>query len=81
MCLAVPMTVISRDGFSARCEARGVGRPVSLILMQHEEIQAGDHVMVHVGYAIQKITPEDAQSAWEIYDEMFATETGADEDA
>jgi len=30
--------------------------------------------MVHVGYAIQKMTEEEAQSAWEIYDELLAIE-------
>lgn len=81
MCLAVPMKVISRDGFIAHCEAKGIGRSVSLFLLQHEEILPGDHVMVHVGYAIQKITPEDAEGAWDIYDEMFAAETAVDGNA
>jgi hydrogenase expression/formation protein HypC len=30
--------------------------------------------MIHVGYAIQKMTEEEARSAWEIYDEMLAAE-------
>ena len=81
MCLAVPMTVISRDGFTAHCEAKGISRSVSLFLLQHEEVAPGDHVMVHIGYAIQKITPADAQSTWDIYDEMFAVEAKADRDA
>ena len=81
MCLAVPMAVVTRDGFTAQCEAKGIGRSVSLFLLQHEDIRPGDHVMVHVGYAIQKITPADAQGAWDIYDEMFAAEAGADGDA
>ena len=81
MCLAVPMTVISRDGFVAQCEAKGIGRSVSLFLLQHEDIAPGDHVMVHVGYAIQKITSVDAQNTWDIYDDMFAAEAKADRDA
>jgi hydrogenase expression/formation protein HypC len=28
-------------------------------------------VVVHVGYAIQKITPQEARSAWELYDRML----------
>jgi hydrogenase expression/formation protein HypC len=46
MYLAVPMVIRSRDGFRAQCEAKGIGRTVSLILPQHEDIKAGDHVMV-----------------------------------
>lgn len=71
MCLAIPMRVVALDGFNARCEAKGVERDVSLFMLQGENVQPGDHVMVHVGYAIQKMTPAQARSAWELYDEML----------
>lgn len=74
MCLGIPMQVREIDGFTARCEAKGVSRDVSLFLMQDDPLQVGDFVMVHVGYAIQKIEPEAAASAWELYDEMLAAE-------
>jgi hydrogenase expression/formation protein HypC len=72
MCLAVPMRVMELDGFMARCEAKGIERSVSLFLLQHETIAPGDHVMVHVGYAIQKMTEAEAESAWELFDEILA---------
>jgi hydrogenase expression/formation protein HypC len=34
--------------------------------------------MVHVGYAIQKMTEQEARSAWEVYDEMLAQLSPAD---
>ena len=74
MCLGVPMRIVERDGFMARCEAKGIERFVSLFLLQHEEVGPGDHVMVHVGYAIQKMTEDDARSAWELFDRMLAAE-------
>lgn len=74
MCLGVPMQVVEHDGLTARCEAKGIERTVSLFLLQHEEIAPGDHVMVHVGYAIQKMSEAEAESAWALYDEMFAAE-------
>ncbi len=74
MCLGVPMRVVERDGFMARCDAKGIERSVCLFLLQHEDIAPGDHVMVHVGYAIQKISEAEARSAWELYDEMLAAE-------
>lgn len=77
MCLAVPMRVVELDGFMARCEAKGIERAVSLFLLQHEDVGPGDHVMVHVGYAIQKMTAAEAQSAWALFDEILA----ADEEA
>lgn len=60
------------DGFTAQCEAKGVRREVSLFMLQHEVLKPDDFLVVHVGYAIQKVTPQEARSAWEIYDEMLA---------
>jgi hydrogenase expression/formation protein HypC len=74
MCLGIPMQVLEVDGFTARCEAKGVEREVSLFMLQDEPVAPGDYVMIHVGYAIQKMTEEEARSAWEIYDEMLAAE-------
>jgi len=78
MCLAIPMRVIEVDGFNARCEAKGIERTTSLFMLQHENVAPGDMVLIHVGYAIQKISEEEAQSAWELYDEMLAAETADD---
>jgi hydrogenase expression/formation protein HypC len=78
MCLGIPMKVSAVDGFNARCEAKGVSRDVSLFMMQHETVSPGDWVMVHVGYAIQKMTETEARSAWEIFDQILeATEQPA----
>jgi hydrogenase expression/formation protein HypC len=66
------MQICAIDGYTARCEAKGVERDVSLFMLQHEPLAIGDHVVVHVGYAIQKITPQEARSAWELYDQMLA---------
>jgi hydrogenase expression/formation protein HypC len=74
MCLGIPMQVIEINNFNARCEAKGIEREVSLFMLQHEEIKVGDFVMVHVGYAIQKMTEEEAHLAWEVYDELLAME-------
>jgi hydrogenase expression/formation protein HypC len=74
MCLGIPMRVVECDGFVARCEAKGIARTVSLFLLQHEDIGPGDNVMVHVGYAIQKMSEAEAASAWQLYDEILATD-------
>jgi len=66
------MQIKSIDGFTARCEAKGVGRDVSLFMMQEEKLDVDDFVVVHVGYAIQKISQQEAQTAWELYDQMLA---------
>jgi hydrogenase expression/formation protein HypC len=66
------MQIRQIDGFNARCEAKGIERDVSLFMLQHEELKPDDYVVVHVGYAIQKVTPQEARSAWELYDQMLA---------
>jgi hydrogenase expression/formation protein HypC len=70
MCLAIPMQIKTMAGYSAVCEARGVEREVSLFMLQGQPLEPGDHVLVHVGYAIQKVTREEAGSAWELLDEI-----------
>lgn len=72
MCLGIPMQIKSIDGFMARCEAKGVERDVSLFMMQEDNLEVDDFVVVHVGYAIQKLTPQEARTAWEIYDQMLS---------
>ncbi|HBE92405.1 MAG TPA: HypC/HybG/HupF family hydrogenase formation chaperone, partial [Gammaproteobacteria bacterium] len=46
----------------------------NLFMLQEDEVAPGDYVVVHIGYAIQKMTEQEARSAWEIYDEMLAAE-------
>ena len=71
MCLAVPMRIQRIDGFAATCEAKGIEREVSLFMLQGEPLEVGDHVLIHVGYAIQKVSEEEARSAWELFDEIL----------
>jgi hydrogenase expression/formation protein HypC len=80
MCLAIPMEITAVDGFRARCQAQGVEREVSLFLLQDETVERGDFVLVHVGYAIQRLTPQQARSTWELLDQLLAAE-GAGVDA
>ena len=72
MCLGIPMQIKKIDGFTAVCEAKGVERDVSLFMLQDAAVKVGDFVMIHVGYAIQIISQQDAQSAWELFDQILA---------
>lgn len=74
MCLGIPMRVKQIEGYNAVCEAKGIERTVSLFMMQDEDINVGDMVMIHVGYAIQKMTEQEAHSAWEMYEEILQAE-------
>jgi len=73
MCLGIPMQIMAIDGLTAHCAAKGVEREVNLFLLQDTSPTIGDFVMVHVGYAIQKIAADHAHSAWDLYDEMLAS--------
>jgi hydrogenase expression/formation protein HypC len=75
MCLGIPMQIVAIDGYNARCTAKGVMRDVSLFMLQDEPIAVDDFVMVHVGYALQKMSEQEARSTWELLDEMLAGET------
>ena len=70
MCLAVPMQIKSIDGSEARCAAKGVERTVSLFMMEHGTVTVGSWVLVHVGYALQVISEDEARETWELFDEM-----------
>lgn len=74
MCLGIPMQVIAVDGLRARCEAKGVYRDVSLLLLQDLAPKVGDFVVVHAGHAIQTMHAEEAEAVWALYDEMLAAE-------
>ena len=65
------MQIKSIDRHQAVCEAMGVERDVSLFMLQDEPLTAGDYVLVHVGYAIQKVAEQDARTAWELFDEIL----------
>jgi len=74
MCLGIPMQIKSINGFTAVCEAKGISRDVSLFMMQDDNLAIDDFIVVHVGYAIQKISQQEAQTAWELYDQMLASD-------
>lgn len=74
MCLAVPMKIKKIDGYQCTCEAKGIEREVSLFMLQHEALAPGDHILVHVGYAIQKVSEQDAADSWALFDQVLAAD-------
>jgi hydrogenase expression/formation protein HypC len=73
MCLGIPMRIKRIDGFTALCEARGVEREAGLLFMQDEALAVGDHVVISLGQVIQKISAEEAETAWQLYDQMLGS--------
>jgi hydrogenase expression/formation protein HypC len=72
MCLGIPMQIVAIDGYNARCTAKGEMREVSLFMLQDESISVDDFVMVHAGYALQKMSEQEARSTWVLLDEILA---------
>lgn len=65
------MQITRIDGDNAHCIAKGIERDVSLLLLQDDEIMLGDYLLIHVGYALQKISAAEALSTWELLDKML----------
>jgi len=59
MCLAIPTKILSIQGDNATIELGGMQREVSLMLL--EDASVGDWVIIHAGFAIEKLSEEDAQ--------------------
>jgi len=74
MCLAVPMKVLEVSGSRAVVNLEGVQRSVSLDLL--EDVKAGDYVIVHAGFAIEKLKPDEAQKTLDLFREMGARPGG-----
>lgn len=60
MCLAIPAKVVSIDDDAmATVALEGIKKPVSTALL--DEVAVGDYVLVHVGYALHKLSEEEAE--------------------
>lgn len=70
MCLAVPLEVVSIAGDLARVRSAGVELDVALDLVEGASV--GDYVIVHAGYAIQRLTAEEAAETLAILERMGA---------
>ncbi|MBI5205892.1 MAG: HypC/HybG/HupF family hydrogenase formation chaperone [Nitrospirae bacterium] len=77
MCLAIPSRVIRIQDMHATVDVYGAQRDISLLLLP-EEVALGDFVLVHAGFAIQKVDNETADEALR-YIKQIIEETDDDE--
>lgn len=68
MCLAIPGEVREINGDKATVDFGGAERKVNLDLL--ESVSEGDYVLVHVGYAIQVVKPDEAKKMLESWKEI-----------
>ena len=71
MCLAVPSKIIEINDTLAVIDVDGVRRKASLMLL--EDAVVGDYVLVHAGFAIQKLDEEAAQESLALLREALST--------
>jgi len=71
MCLAVPARVIRIEGTTALVRIEDVEYPASLLLL--EDVHPGDFVMLHAGFAIEKVNPEEAAETMRLLNEIAST--------
>jgi len=68
MCLGIPAKVLSVAGDSATVEVGGATREVSAILL--DGVEPGEWVILHAGFAIQKLDPDEAEKTLELFREI-----------
>lgn len=78
MCLALPAKVIALnpDADEATVALEGVKKTVSLALV--EEVALGDFLLIHVGYALNKLSPEEAERTLALMAEAGLLEVAAE---
>ena len=81
MCVGVTMKIVEINYPSGVAEAKGVKRDIGLQLIPENSLQIGDHVIVHVGFAIEKVDKKLADEIWESLDEILRIMDEEDESA
>ena len=68
MCLAIPAKVISVEGATALVSIENVEYRASILLL--DDVRTGDFVMLHAGFAIQKVDEEEAAETLRLLNEV-----------
>jgi len=70
MCLAIPSKIIEIKDSMAKIDVYGAQRDICLMLLE-DKVHVGDYVLVHAGFAIQKIQVKDAMETLRLFDQIF----------
>ncbi len=68
MCLSIPGKVLSIDGDKAIVSVGGTNYETSLQLL--DDVKVGDYVLLHTGFAIEKIDEKEAEETLQLFKEM-----------
>jgi len=69
MCLGVPVRIKKVEGKTAIAVASGVERKIGIELTP--DVKVGEYVLLHAGFAIEKISAEDANETLKLLNDMF----------
>lgn len=75
MCLAVPSKIVEVRGTEATIDVQGARRDVSLLLLP-DEVKLGDYVLVHAGFAIQRMDEGAARETLLLIEKMLEEAEG-----
>ncbi|MDT8376781.1 MAG: HypC/HybG/HupF family hydrogenase formation chaperone [Mariprofundaceae bacterium] len=67
MCLAIPARIVAMDGESATVALGGVKKCISTALL--DDLKIDDYVLVHVGYALHKVSEDEAEKTLALFAE------------
>ena len=64
MCLAIPMVLVERTEYEGVAEIDGVRRQISIMFLP--DVEVGEYVLVHAGYAIGQVDADEAAKTLEL---------------
>ncbi len=70
MCLSIPARVDKIERDTAVCTVGTSSYNASLELLIHEDVNVGDYVLIHTGFAIQKLDAEEAEASLKTFEEF-----------
>ena len=74
MCIAIPSRIVAINDMTATIDVQGARREVSLMLLQ-DDASINDYVLVHAGFAIQKIDPEAGEETLKLFEQILSQPT------
>ncbi len=68
MCLAIPAKLVEQNNNEGRAELHGMLVPVNTLLVP--QVKVGDWILVHAGFAIQRIDAQTAEETWAVLEDL-----------
>ena len=74
MCLAVPAQLVQVEGHEAIADLHGNRLRITTLLVP--DVDVGDWVLIHAGFAIQRLDAESASRTWAVLEQAAASDAG-----